>query len=107
MAKVKKICRICGKEYTPCSYCDKDTMAFHYRKICCSTECAKIYLSRVIEARKTKTSIHDSENVSISVNPVENIDEKSNDTMPTDIDKPKRKYTKKIKEESENSEKIV
>lgn len=26
-------------------------MAFHYRTICCSRECAKIYLARVLEAR--------------------------------------------------------
>lgn len=51
MAKVKKMCRICGKEYTPCSYCENDMMAFHYRTICCSKECARVYLQRVLEAR--------------------------------------------------------
>ena len=51
MSKVKKQCRICGKIYTPCGYCEGDQMAFHYRTICCSRECAKIYLARVLEAR--------------------------------------------------------
>lgn len=51
MSKVKKQCRICGKTYTPCGYCEGDQMAFHYRTICCSRECAKIYLARVLEAR--------------------------------------------------------
>ena len=51
MTKVMKQCRICGKTYTPCGYCEGDKMAFHYRTICCSRECAKIYLARVLEAR--------------------------------------------------------
>ena len=51
MTKVTKQCRICGKTYTPCGYCEGDKMAFHYRTICCSRECAKIYLARVLEAR--------------------------------------------------------
>lgn len=51
MSKVTKQCRICGKTYTPCGYCEGDKMAFHYRTICCSRECAKIYLARVLEAR--------------------------------------------------------
>ena len=57
MAKAKKVCRICGKEYTPCSYCENDTMAFHYRTICCSTACAKIYLQKVLEARSKSEHI--------------------------------------------------
>ena len=51
MTKVTKQCRICGKTYTPCGYCEGDKMAFHYRAICCSRECAKVYLARVLEAR--------------------------------------------------------
>lgn len=51
MTRVTKQCRICGKTYTPCGYCEGDKMAFHYRTICCSRECAKIYLARVLEAR--------------------------------------------------------
>ena len=52
LTKVKKTCRICGKEYTPCSYCESDQMAFHYRTICCSADCARIYLAKVLDARK-------------------------------------------------------
>lgn len=51
MSKVTKQCRICGKTYTPCGYCEGDQMAFHYRTICCSRECAKVYLTKVLEAR--------------------------------------------------------
>lgn len=51
MSKATKKCRICGKTYTPCGYCESDKMAFHYRTICCSRDCAKIYLARVLEAR--------------------------------------------------------
>lgn len=109
MAKIKKSCRICGKEYTPCSYCENDKMAFHYRTICCSRECAQIYLARVLEARqksaKTNSTIKEDINVvieqtsTVQENPVESevLDEKS-----------KRKYTKKkpIESESENIEQI-
>lgn len=83
-------------------------MAFHYRKICCSTECAKIYLARVLESRKNKqdTQVLDitDENISITES---DTDIAEGDIQENNIEKPKRKYTKKIKEESENSEKIV
>lgn len=109
MAKVKKNCRICGKEYTPCSYCENDQMAFHYRTICCSRKCAEIYLARVLEARsKQKETVSDNvknEDTNQEKNESENIEVK--DTSITDIeDKPKRKYTKKKQVESENSEQI-
>ena len=55
MAKKQKTCRICGKLYTPCSYCENDKMAFHYRAYCCSAACARVYLALVQEAR-TKQS---------------------------------------------------
>lgn len=104
MAKVKKICRICGKEYTPCSYCENDQMAFHYRTICCSRKCAEVYLSRVLEARKQN---HTKESDSINDESV-NTDVESKVSEQDQIveDKPKRKYIKKKQVESENSEQI-
>lgn len=95
MAKVKKICRICGKEYTPCGYCENDKMAFHYRAFCCSRECAQVYLARVLEVRQ-----QDSNNIKEE----ESNFEESNKSSASKSSK--RKYTKKKTVESENKEQI-
>lgn len=100
MAKVKKICRICGKEYTPCSYCENDRMAFHYRTICCSRACAQIYLARVLEAReKVKEESTEASQVDV-VNKDENVTDKTvllveNNNTDMEQEKPKRKYVRK------------
>ena len=113
MAKVKKFCRICGKEYTPCSYCENDQMAFHYRTICCSRACAQVYFARVLEARKSDES-KISNNVSNLVQEIdplrksEVVDEIKQEITadPISEEKPKRKYTRKKKVEVEDSEQI-
>ena len=103
LAKAKKICRICGKEYTPCSYCENDKMAFHYRTICCSRKCAEVYLARVLEARQNANEIKESEAIS-QESVVINDDAQSFEQNQIVEEKPKRKYTKKkqIESESEN-----
>lgn len=103
LAKVKKNCRICGKEYTPCSYCENDKMAFHYRTICCSRKCAEVYLARVLEARQKVNEIKESEAIS-QESVVINDDAQSFEQNQIVEEKPKRKYTKKkqIESESEN-----
>ena len=107
LAKVKKKCRICGKEYTPCSYCENDKMAFHYRTICCSRKCAEVYLARVLEARQKVNEIKESEAIS-QESVVINDDAQSFEQNQIVDEKPKRKYTKKkqIESESENVEQI-
>ena len=112
LAKVKKKCRICGKEYTPCSYCENDRMAFHYRTICCSRECAQVYLARVLEARKSeKSKISDNVfNLVQEIEPLrksEVVDEIKQEITagPISEEKPKRKYTRK-KSKVEDSEQI-
>ena len=107
MAKTKKICRICGKEYTPCNYCENDQMAFHYRAICCSRNCAQVYLARVLGARQ-KVAPTDSDIGNISSTSVEMQEEQPLDQEPKQIidDKPKRRYVKKKQVESESSEQI-
>ena len=52
--KVKKECRVCGKLFVPCSTCENDNTAFHWRSVACSQECGKEYLRRVLEARQPK-----------------------------------------------------
>ena len=109
MTKVKKNCRICGKEYTPCSYCENDKMAFHYRTICCSRACALIYMARVMEARGEK--INNSLCVQQAQSEIDSRLNENKNNHQTDgdvsivrntIEKPKRKYTKKKQTESES-----
>lgn len=54
--RVKKPCRVCGKIYTPCSDCENDNYAFHWRTVACSDECGKKYLERVMEERNKSIS---------------------------------------------------
>lgn len=107
MTKVKKNCRICGKEYTPCSYCENDQMAFHYRTICCSRKCAEVYLSRVLEARQKPDKIKESEGIGHELVTVKD-DTQSFEQNQTVDDKPKRKYARKKEalSDSEDSEQI-
>lgn len=100
MTKVKKNCRICGKEYTPCSYCENDKMAFHYRTICCSRKCAEVYLSRVLEARQKTTKVKESETIIQESTTVKD-DAQTIEQNQIVEEKPKRRYTKKKQAESE------
>lgn len=101
MAKVKKICRICGKEYTPCGYCENDKMAFHYRAICCSRKCAEVYLSRVLEVRQKTTKVNESDSVSQESVTLKD-DAQTIEQNQIVEEKPKRRYTKKKQTESES-----
>lgn len=103
LAKVKKKCRICGKEYTPCSYCENDKMAFHYRTICCSRKCAEVYLARVLEARQKTSKVNESDSVSQESATLKD-DAQTIEQNQIVEEKPKRRYTKKkqIESESEN-----
>lgn len=104
LAKVKKICRICGKEYTPCSYCENDKMAFHYRAICCSRECASIYLAKVLEARNPSKNENEDENAIETKNVVsDEIEQNTEEGLEFENKNDKlarRKYVKKKQSES-------
>ena len=52
--KVQKPCKICGKLYTPCSDCERDKTAFHWRTVACSLECGSKYFKLVEETRNPK-----------------------------------------------------
>lgn len=43
-----KPCKICGKEFTPCS---TQTVGFNWRKVACCQEHGAMYLERVLRAR--------------------------------------------------------
>ena len=124
LAKTKKICRICGKEYIPCGYCEGDKMAFHYRTICCSRSCAEVYLKRVLEAREKSKADKNSKAFQkenevantkstakslddITVDELDNgLTDQSDSAVEEPQEKPKRKYVRKkaVEAEEKNSE---
>lgn len=56
MANKTAACRVCGKEFVPCSKSSAEIGAFNYREVACSSACGQEYLRRVLEGRKPKTS---------------------------------------------------
>ena len=55
MAKAKKIpCRVCGKLFKPCGYCQSHKDIFRWRNFACSKECAQKYISETIAYRESQ-----------------------------------------------------
>lgn len=50
--KIKKICRVCGKEYETCPPSEGQIGIFRWRDVACSPKCGSIYLKELDEARK-------------------------------------------------------
>lgn len=54
MTKIKKIpCRVCGKLFKPCGYCQSHADTFKWRNFACSRECATKYISDTIVYRNS------------------------------------------------------
>ena len=52
--KTKKIpCRVCGKLFKPCGYCQSHADTFRWRNFACSRECAEKYISETIAYRNS------------------------------------------------------
>lgn len=96
MSGKKKIpCRVCGKLFEPCTYCQSHSDVFRWRNFACSIECAYKYINDTIAYRKSlkKTSHIENTFTDPQATDVENIVRK---------DAIKRKTTKK--KSSVNSE---
>ena len=51
---IKKICRVCGKEYNACKNTVRNpNMSFRWQELACSKECGLEYFKRVSLARNT------------------------------------------------------
>lgn len=61
--KVQKSCKICGKMFTPCSDCENDKYAFHWRTVACSMECGMKYFKKIEDSRNPKISTKEKENI--------------------------------------------
>lgn len=54
MAEKKKIpCRVCGKLFEPCAFCQSHNDVFRWRNFACSRECATKYINETIAYRKS------------------------------------------------------
>ena len=63
--KRKKIpCRVCGKLFTPCAYCQAHEDVFRWRNFACSRECALKYINDTIAYRESLKN-KDKENIEI------------------------------------------
>ncbi len=51
--KKKMHCRICGKAYEACSYCQSHSNTFRWRNFACSKECAEKYIRDTIAYRES------------------------------------------------------
>ena len=52
--KKKKIpCRVCGKLFEPCAYCQSHADVFRWRNFACSKECATKYVNDTIAYRES------------------------------------------------------
>ena len=52
--KKKKIpCRVCGKLFEPCAYCQDHSDVFRWRNFACSRECAEKYINETIAYRES------------------------------------------------------
>ena len=61
MANKKMIpCRVCGKEFEPCSYCQSHGDVFRWRNFACSKECAKEYILKAESYREEQKQKRDS-----------------------------------------------
>ena len=54
MAKKTIPCRVCGKQFEPCAFCQKNGDTFRWRNFACSLECANKYVAEAIAYRNKK-----------------------------------------------------
>jgi len=77
MAEKKKIpCRVCGKLFEPCAYCQSHDDVFRWRNFACSRECATKYINETIAYRK---SLNKKEEVNSTGTKTESVNKKISD----------------------------
>lgn len=57
MAKKTIPCRVCGKQFEPCAFCQKNGDTFRWRNFACSLECANKYVAEAIAYRNKKGEV--------------------------------------------------
>ena len=66
MPAVKKICRVCNKEYEACRTEKPNFGEFRWQEVACSPECGEVYLNRILESRGLKQPEVDAQSESVS-----------------------------------------
>ncbi len=79
MAKKKMIpCRVCGKMFEPCAYCQAHSDVFRWRNFACSIGCAEKYINEAIAYREAKAKKVTTAKKSIDKPPVKRNASKTN-----------------------------
>jgi hypothetical protein len=94
MTEKKKIpCRVCGKLFEPCSYCQSHSDTFRWRNFACSLDCAKKYINEALSYRERQKA-------NLSVNPDIKNEVKTDDNVINEEVIP-RKNKRKIMKDTE------
>lgn len=69
MANKKKMipCRVCGKMFEPCAYCQEHSDVFRWRNFACSKECAEKYINNTIAYRESLKNKKDEKEKNTSI----------------------------------------
>lgn len=59
MAKKMIPCRVCGKDFEPCAYCQSHADTFRWRNFACSKECAYKYIEETVDYRNSLRKTED------------------------------------------------
>lgn len=100
MAKKMIPCRVCGKDFEPCAYCQSHADVFRWRNFACSKECAYKYVEEVTKYRESLHKKKDNLEESI----VEEVPEQIIEQETYTSKKKTRKTSVIIPEEKENTE---
>ncbi len=99
MAETKKIpCRVCGKLFTPCAYCQTHADVFRWRNFACSIECAQKYIADTLEYRNA------SKNKIVKPIVADVVEENIEQTVTTKKKSKKKISTEIVETEIENNE---
>lgn len=96
MAEKKKIpCRVCGKFFEPCAYCQSHADVFRWRNFACSRECATKYINDTIAYRESQKSKSEDKDDDKKVDDVENVDTPFNENTSVEKTATTRKKSNK------------
>jgi hypothetical protein len=112
MVKPKMIpCRVCGKLFKPCGYCQSHSDIFRWRNFACSRECAGKYINETIAYRNsskedTNNNNNAIDNVVTEENNIATIDSNEEQSNTTKRKCNKRKATNNVETINEEREQI-
>lgn len=96
MSEKKKIpCRVCGKLFEPCSYCQSHADTFRWRNFSCSIECATKYINNTIAYRESIKNNRASDKNEKIVSKIATENETKSEDVVTTTMATKKKSTKK------------